>query len=114
MSTMGKLMGLELMARLFGSSWIIAAVPTLYFFVSGIFFQGRWQNFFWALALTVVSKWLASVFRDKQSRALYEASLAEQGYAARTFNQSFPTPAAPSRRSRRVPPRVGRRSSRPA
>jgi hypothetical protein len=48
MQTRSKLVLLELVGGLFGWTWIIASVASVYFLVAALAFNGRWSSLFWA------------------------------------------------------------------
>ena len=42
--------------HLFAWVWMIGFIATIYFFVTAIFFDGLWSNFFWGLGVSAVGR----------------------------------------------------------
>lgn len=79
MTTQSKLVTLELVVGLFGWTWIIASIAAVVFFVMAVGFDGRWSNFFGALGIGIVAKWLTRGFRDNKIRVAFEAKMIAEG-----------------------------------
>ncbi|QYZ66994.1 MAG: hypothetical protein HPY30_13990 [Gammaproteobacteria bacterium (ex Lamellibrachia satsuma)] len=80
MKTNSKLAILQLMSGLFGWVWIIASLAALYFLAVAAFSDGLWSNFFWAVGISVVAKWLTRGIEDNKTRVAFEAKLVEEGH----------------------------------
>ena len=83
MSTRIKLTLLELIAGIFGWIWIGASLAAIYFIAMTIFSNGLWSLFFWAIGISIFSKWLAEGFDNSKERVAYEAKLIDEGYSAK-------------------------------
>jgi len=93
MTTQGKLITLELIAGIFGWTWIIASIAALAFFIKAVGFGGKWSTFFWAGGVSIVAKWLARGFDDNKIRVAFEAKMIAQGLspeeAARVWSERY-------------------------
>ena len=54
-----KLVWLELIGGIFGWIWIVAGLAAIYFLGTAIFSSSPWSRVWWAVGVSVVSKWLA-------------------------------------------------------
>ena len=79
MSTKSKLVALELVAGIFGWGWLISGAATVLFFVMAVGFEGDWLHVVWALVACGVCKWLATGFKENQTRVAFEAEKIAQG-----------------------------------
>jgi hypothetical protein len=80
MQTKTKLVLLELTSGIFGWAWIIASLAAIYLLIKAIFFDGLWSNFFWAVGIGAVGKWLCRGFQDSQARVAFEQKLIAEGH----------------------------------
>lgn len=81
MSTKSKLVFFELISGVLGWIWIISSIAMLYFIAMIIFSDGTWNQFFWALGVSIISKWLAKGFNDTKIRIAFEQKLIDDGYS---------------------------------
>ena len=81
METKSKPTTLELIGGLFGWIWIGASIITLYFLAMVVLSDGTWSQFFWALGVSIIAKWLARGFEDNKKRVAYEAQLIAEGHS---------------------------------
>jgi len=68
--------------HLFAWVWMIGSIAATYFFVTAIFFDGVWSNFFWGLGVSIIGKWLSKGFMDSKDRVLRENALRAQGLSS--------------------------------
>ena len=59
--------------------WMVGGLAATYFFVTALFFDGAWSNFFWAIGASIIGKWLSKGFMDNRNRVLYEQKLISEG-----------------------------------
>jgi hypothetical protein len=67
MTARSKLIALELAGGLFGWLWIIARFVAIVCLIGALFGGWLWSRFFWALGISVVSKWLLRGFHGEQA-----------------------------------------------
>lgn len=79
MQTRTKLVILELIAGIVGWIWILGWIASIYFLIAVFAFDGKWSNFFWAVGISVIAKWLAHGFNYHKDRIAYEAKLVTSG-----------------------------------
>lgn len=75
--------------HLFAWVWMIGSLAAIYFFVTAIFFDGVWSNFFWGLGVSVVGRWLAYGFMDNKNRVLRENELMSEGLSKKEAGQKW-------------------------
>ncbi|ACV68905.1 hypothetical protein [Desulfohalobium retbaense] len=90
METKPKLAILEIIACIFGWLWICASFAALYFIAMVIFSDGAWEPFFWALGVSVVSRWLAYGFKDNMKRVDHEENLTDKKYPPKNHVEDWP------------------------
>ena len=79
----------ELLAGLFGWTWIIASLAFLCFLVSAIFWEGSWWNVLYAFLTGGVAKWLARGFEDNKRRVLFEAQMVAEGMSSAEASEAW-------------------------
>jgi hypothetical protein len=84
-----KLVILELLAGIFGWTWIIALVAAIYYLVMAIFSDSLWSSFFWAFGIGAITKWLTRGLQDNKFRIAYEAKLIGEGYTPEEASQKW-------------------------
>jgi len=73
MTARSKLIALELAGGLFGWLWIIAGLVAIVCLIGALFGGWLWSRFFWALGISVVSKWLLRGLMENKQRIALEA-----------------------------------------
>ena len=85
--------------HLFAWVWMIGSLAAIYFFVTAIFFDGVWSNFFWGLGASIIGKWLSTGFMESKDRVLREAALRAEGLSSEEAGRKWAdeyTNAAPA------------------
>ena len=75
--------------HLFAWVWMIGSIAATYFFVTAIFFDGVWSNFFWGLGVSIIGKWLSKGFMDSKDRVLRENELRYEGLSKKEAGQKW-------------------------
>jgi len=75
--------------HLFAWVWMIGSMSAIYFFVTAIFFDGAWSNFFWGLGASIIGKWLSKGFMDSKVRVIREDKLISEGLTKNEAGQKW-------------------------
>ena len=75
--------------HLFAWAWMIGSIATIYFFVTAVFFDGAWSNFFWGLSASIIGKWLSKGFMDSKDRVLREKALVAEGLSSKEAGRKW-------------------------
>ncbi len=89
MTTMTKLVILELISGVCGWIWILSGAAALYFAAMAIFSGSPWSRVFWAVGVSVVAKWLMKGFHDNKIRVAFIAERMARGVPEKIARQEW-------------------------
>ena len=92
MLTRTKLVLLELIAGLFGWTWLIAGAFAIYFVIMAFAFNGDWKPVIATILVAGIAKWLANGFAGHKKRVAIEADLAKKGLSPQDAREALMKP----------------------
>jgi hypothetical protein len=92
MLTRTKLVLLELIAGLFGWTWLIAGAFAIYFLIMALAFNGSWKPIIAAVLVGGIAKWLAKGFADHKNRVAIKADLVKKGLSPQDAREALMKP----------------------